>query len=663
LNATAAVSGTFTYTPAAGTVLNAGINQVLSVSFLPDDDLNYLSADSSVVITVTPVLLTITADSKSKVYGGALPSLTASYNGFVNGDTAASLDTPVTLTTTATAASNVETYPITPSGAADSNYTITFVDGTLTVTPAPLTISADNKTKVYGAGNPALSAAFSGFVNGDDASCLDTPVELTTTATATSNVGTYPITASGAADANYTITFVNGTLTVKRAPLTITADNKTRTYGESNPELTATYSGFVNGDVPGSLDTPVSLATTATSASPVGAYEITASGASDGNYLIVFVKSTLTVGPAALTVSAQDAARIYGAANPSFAVTYAGFVSGESAANLGGSLTFSTPATQASPVGTYPVTPGGLSSTNYTLTFVVGTLTVKPASLTVTANNQTRLYGQPNPLFTASFSGFVNAEGPGVLGGTLASSTAATQTSTVGSYPVTPSGLTSSNYAIVFVPGTLAITPAPLTIKAADKSMLLNETLPALTATYTGFVNGDTPASLTSQPSITTTATGTSPGAFPMTAAGAASANYAISYLQGTLTVLFASATSTCLGQPGHTVLQPIDPTGSVFKQGSTVPVKFRVCDAAGQSVSAGVVKGFTLFQVVSGTEILGVTEQVISTTPDTTFRWDPTAQQWIFNLNSKGLSMNRTYYYRITLMDDTAIEFHFGLR
>ena len=97
------------------------------------------------------------------------PALTVSYSGFVNGDTPASLTTPPTITTTATAASGVGTYPITASGAASSNanYTISYASGTLTVTPAALTVTATNKTRTYGAANPAFTASFAGFVNGD----------------------------------------------------------------------------------------------------------------------------------------------------------------------------------------------------------------------------------------------------------------------------------------------------------------------------------------------------------------------------------------------------------------------------------------------------------------------------------------------------------------
>ena len=113
-------------------------------------------------LTVTPAPLTITANNQTKVYGAALPTLTASYSGLVNGDTPASLTTQPTLTTTATASSHVagSPYSITASGAVDSDYTISYVAGSLTVTPAPLTITANNQTKVYGAALPTLTASY-----------------------------------------------------------------------------------------------------------------------------------------------------------------------------------------------------------------------------------------------------------------------------------------------------------------------------------------------------------------------------------------------------------------------------------------------------------------------------------------------------------------------
>src|SRR5207237_292946 len=161
-------------------------------------------------LKVTPVALIITADDQTKEYGAALPPLTASYAGFTNGDTAASLTTAATLTTTATAASHVAGNPflVTASGAVDADYTINYVAGTLKVTPVALTITADDQTKPYGAVLPDLTASYTGFVNGDTSDALTVQPKISTMASRSSHRGTYPITASGAVDTDYTISYV-----------------------------------------------------------------------------------------------------------------------------------------------------------------------------------------------------------------------------------------------------------------------------------------------------------------------------------------------------------------------------------------------------------------------------------------------------------------------
>ena len=507
---------------------------------------NYTISFVAGTLTVTPAALTITAEDKSKVYGAALPTLTASYSGFVNGDTVASLDTPVSLSTTATAASAVGTYPITASGAADANYTISFVAGTLTVTPAALTITADDKSKVYGAALPTLTASYSGFVNGDDASSLTSPVVLSASASAASDVGTYPITPSGAAGANYTISFVAGTLTVTPAALTITADDKSKVYGAALPTLTASYSGLVNGDDASSLTSPVVLSTSASAASDVGTYPITPSGAASANYTISFVAGTLTVTPAALTITADDKSKVYGAALPTLTASYSGFVNGDDASSLTSPVVLSTSASAASDVGTYPITPSGAAGANYTISFVAGTLTVTPAALTITADDKSKVYGAALPTLTASYSGFVNGDTASSLTSPVVLSTSASAASDAGTYPITPSGAASANYTISFVAGTLTVTPAALTITADDKSKVYGAALPTLTASYSGFVNGDTVASLNTPVSLSTTATAASAvGTYPITASGAADANYTISFVAGTLTVGTAALTIT----------------------------------------------------------------------------------------------------------------------
>ncbi len=300
LNATATynstnVPGTLTYSPPAGTYLNAGAGQPLSVIFTPTDTGSFLPVTNIVAINVLKAPLSITANNTNKVYGAALPIFTASYVGFVNGDTNDNLTTQVALTTTATNGSPVGPYVILASGATSTNYDITYNPGTLTITPADLVITAVDKIKVYGAALPPLTASYSGFVNGDDESSLDTPPSLGTVATDTSPVGIYPITVGGAVDANYSISYNNGTLVVTPGAIVVTADNKTMAYGQTLPELTASYSGFVNGDSTNSLTALALLATTATSVSNVGVYPITASGASSTNYTFSYVDGQLTI--------------------------------------------------------------------------------------------------------------------------------------------------------------------------------------------------------------------------------------------------------------------------------------------------------------------------------------------------------------------------------
>lgn len=128
-------------------------------------------------------------------------------------------------------------------------------------------------------------------------------------------------------------------------------------------------------------------------------------------------------------------------------------------------------------------------------------------------------------------------------------------------------------------------------------------------------------------------------------------------------TVTYAPS-GICGGDAGHQILQPINADGSsVWKQGRTVPAKFRVCDVKGVSVGTpGVVASFTLAQIISGTAT-DVDEAVSSTSSDVAFRWDSSAQQWIFNISTANLAAGQTYVYRIQLNDGSSIGFRFGLK
>src|SRR5213079_3593675 len=291
-----------------------------------------------------------------------------------------------------------------------ANYSFTFASGTLTITKATLTVTAADASRGYGDANPTFTANYSGFKNSDTfASGVTGAPSLATAATPASTPGAFPITAAigTLASANYSFTFASGTLTVTKATLTVTADNTSRGYGDPNPTFTASYAGFKNSDTFASGVTGApSLATAATPASTPGAFPITAAigTLASANYSFTFAAGTLTVTKATLTVTADNTSRGYGDPNPTFAASYAGFKNSDTfASSVTGAPSLATAATPASTPGTFPITAaiGTLASVNYSFTFASGTLTVTKATLTVTADNTSRGYGDPNPTFTA----------------------------------------------------------------------------------------------------------------------------------------------------------------------------------------------------------------------------------------------------------------------
>ncbi|MDI3321188.1 MBG domain-containing protein [Pinibacter soli] len=414
---------------------------------------NYTITYYGANFSITAAPLTITADSKTKTYGDANPALTATYTGWVNGDGVSSFTTAPAIATTATTSSPAGNYPINVSGAVNPNYTITYVVGNLAVNKATLTITADNKTKVYGQNNPLLTISYSGFVNNDDATKLTPAATANTSATAASAVGDYTITASGAVNANYTINYVNGKLSITSAALTITADNKTKAYGAALPTFTATYSGWVNGDGVSSLANAPSITTTATAASNAGNYPITATGAVNANYNISYVTGNLAITTVPLTIKADDKTKIYGDADPALTYVATGLVNGDGNSVITGALK----RLAGENVGNFPINQNTLSAgNNYIIAYTAANFAITPATLTITANPQTKVYGTADPALTFVATGWKYSDD--VTIGKLArvagenAGTYAIQQGTIGA---------GANYTIAFFGNTFTITKAP----------------------------------------------------------------------------------------------------------------------------------------------------------------------------------------------------------
>ena len=225
----------------------------------------------------------------------------------------------------------------------------TFTQG---VTPATLTVTANNATQLYGQTPSGFTDNITGFVNGQDSSVVSGSASLTTTATASSPVGNYTIAAAQGtlSAANYTFAFVNGTLTIMAAPLTVTANDASKTYGDPNPSFTVSYNSFVNGDSSSDLGGTLTFTTAADQTSGVGNYSVTPGGLTSTNYSITFANGTLTVMPATLTVTANDASQVYGQAPPTFTDTITGFVNGDSPSLVSGNASLTSTATASSDV-------------------------------------------------------------------------------------------------------------------------------------------------------------------------------------------------------------------------------------------------------------------------------------------------------------------------
>ena len=183
--------------------------------------------------------LTITAGSTSWTYGGSVVLPTPLYTTDKD-PIIPPLATAPTCTTAANSSSPVGTYPITCTGAVDPRFDpINYVDGTVTVNKAPVVVTADNKSIVLGSTLPTFTFTTSPVVTLGTAPICESP-------TANVNVvGAYPITCSGGADPHYTISYVAGTLSVSRAPVIVTADNKSMIFGSTVPPFTFTTSPVV----------------------------------------------------------------------------------------------------------------------------------------------------------------------------------------------------------------------------------------------------------------------------------------------------------------------------------------------------------------------------------------------------------------------------------
>jgi len=400
-------TGTWTYTLGSptgtvvtnNTVLDAATTPyALYATYTPSNTVKYATPPQfgPVSLTVNQATPTIswTPPSSSITYGtllGANLNATASPSGGTFTYALASTGTVVGSSTILNAGTNQTinvTYAPPPSLQAD--YTSATANITLTVNKKALTVTPNSASNTYGNAIPPLYGNITGLVAGDSNYIT---VSYTTTATATSPVGQYAITAtlSGQANvlANYSVSspLPTGTLTITPAALRVNPLNVTKAYGTTNPTFTANIAGVVAGD-----SITAQCTTTATASSSVGQYPITCtlSGQESelANYSVPspLPTGTLTITPAALTITPNAGSKIYGTVNPTFTGTITGAVASD-----GITATYASAASTTTPAGVYSTGSNAITATlvpnaaltNYSVTYNTGTLTIAQATTTL----------------------------------------------------------------------------------------------------------------------------------------------------------------------------------------------------------------------------------------------------------------------------------------
>ena len=549
---------TYAYSYAQG---NGAGEYTITPSGLTSDNYNITFVPGA--LTVEKKALTVKAKDDKTFYGRDAHDFGVFYFGLTNGENesvlggALDFDCEYNREDVDHRASG--TYDIVPKGLTSDNYEITFENGTLTVKPRMITVTAKSKTITYGDAPANDGVTYSDdFVFGETSDVFTSPVTYEYTYVQYGAVGTYAITPSGAIADNYIFEYVDGALTVEKAMLTVTAKPNTITFGDAPANDGVTYSGFACSEDESVLDGTLAYAYSYEQYGAVGEYTITPSGLTASNYTIEFAAGVLTVQNADFTIIESP--------HQNGTLTYNGVVQRTSVSYTISSVhnTYVTYKYCKTQNGTYVT----LNELDYLNVVDAGTLyykvtapnhneysgsflvTMNKAALTVTANPKTINYGAAPANKGVAYSGLKGDDTASSLTGELAYAYTYAQGDPVGEYTITPSGLTSDNYNITFVPGALTVEKKALTVKAKDDKTFYGRDAHDFGVFYFGLTNGENESVLGgaldfdceyNREDVDHRASGT----YDIVPKGLTSDNYEITFENGTLTVEKAMLTVT----------------------------------------------------------------------------------------------------------------------
>ena len=498
-------------------------------------------------LTVNAKTIHVTVNNASIIYGEAEANngITYKESDFVYGDTSDVVNEENLVITSYPAYDQsdankrkVGTYPITATGLECANYVFDYTDGTLEVTPKPFVITIDNKVITYGDAKPAFTYQFDesqfAYIEDTEATAFSGPQVLDSIYENDKDSNNRHVIENGYAitattpytSSNYDVSYVDATLMVVAKTVRVTVLDASIIYGEAEANNGITYNegDFVYEETSAIVNAANLVITShpdydqeVANKRKVGTYPIVASGLSClGNYqdyVFDYTDGTLTVNARPITIKTNDMAKLYGFVLTVNELTFADadFVYGETMESLAGSKSLVTDYdisdAQTRKVGSYDISITGLTSTNYAITFVKGTLTINPRPFNIEIEEAETVYGSPAPQpFTAILDNFEFDEDVSVFGGTqvLISTYEAVYNSInrhAGKYPITAtSKYTSSNYAINYVNDgeeLLTVKKKDLTVKADDKETIYGELAPAWSLSATGFAYSENISSLT----------------------------------------------------------------------------------------------------------------------------------------------------------------------
>jgi hypothetical protein len=570
--------------------LSRALGETVGTYLIAQDTLtnsNYAITYVPANLSVTQRAITVTAATKSKEYGATDPELTYSV-------TTGSLVPTHALSGSLSRATGEDagTYAISQGTLANSNYNITYVGADLSITQRPITVSAASATKQYGASDPTFAhSVTNGSLIGSDT--LTGSLSRVTG----EDVGSHEMTIGTLANANYNITFNPANLTITQRPVTVTAADKTKVFGSTDPPLT--YS-VTSGSLVG-LDS-FSGGISRVSGEDVDTYVIGRGTLANSNYDISFVNGTMSITRAtqgALTVTTSQV--VYGTSvvlgsaggsgtgDVSYAVTSAGTAEC--------SISSSTLTATGDVGSTCTVTATKAQSTNYNAaSSSATTIIVIDRAITVTATAVSKTYGEADPEFAYTIT-----SGSLVDGDELDGALDRIAGEDIGTREINQGTLANANYVITFVSADLTIDARPITVTATNKAKTFGDDDPSLAYTITS-------GSLVGTDAFTgdiSRNSGENIGSYVIGQGTLAHSNYAITFNDGSFVINGANQSGFTLSAADTLVTYQESTTLSVSGGNGNGAVSFEVTDGTGGCS----ISGNTVTAVAAGTCVITATK------------------------------------------------------